>query len=178
MTTTETNLQRDAREMTESQARLRAEMAKSPQFVAMSEAAELTKDEQAVLDAAQAKVSEAEAAVGAAGLALNRARRGQAPVKEQDAKHPFGFFLKRPETHRAAAAALPGLTSDLAEARMAHQSAIRRYNALTADVNRARLERRRVAKVANAPQVGALESHADGWHTIDALARWSGKDAS
>ena len=151
---------------------------REPQFAAMDKAHARTKDEQAQLDAADAAVREAEAAVGAAGLAASRARRGLAPVREPNSKSPGGFFLKRPETHRAAHAAVPGLEADLSEARMALQYAIRRHNQTESAVNLARMERRQAAKLKYTPKPQPGRSQADGWGSVRAMNRWSGgKDA-
>ena len=157
--------------------RQRAEIAANPQLAAMAKANAMTKDEQAQIDAADAAVREAEAAVGAAGLAASRARRGLAPLLAQDGKRPGGFFLKRPETYRAARASLPALEADLSEAPMALQNAIRRRNGTVAAVNRARRERRQAAKLKHAPKPQPVRSRNDGWGSPRSMQGWSGRDA-
>ncbi len=150
MNVQETNLQRHAREMREAGERLSADQAKDPQQRAMAEAIRLTADERAALAGAQAAVDEAEAAVNAAGVTLDRARRGQAP--SYDRSEPFSFFKKSREAHRAVAdAAVPGLAIDLEEARSRLQQAIRRRNDTARRIELARMERRRLAKLAHTP---------------------------
>jgi hypothetical protein len=156
---TETNLQRTKRELGEGQARLRAEQMTDPQQAAMLKAGAPTKAELADLTEAEQAVRDAEAAVNAAGVALDRARRGMAPIEVPDPKRPFSFFHKRPETYRAAQEALPGLDRDLAEARMRLTNANRYLRQLTLKIYRDRQERRRVAKVAYAPPRAPAKLH-------------------
>lgn len=144
----------------------RAERAAVPQFVAMDAAMELTKDEKALLAAADAKVTEAKAAVGAAGVALKRAERGMDPTPAYDKSKPFSFFLKSPATYKAAKASLPGLKADVEEARTHHQNAIRRRNATERSINLARAERRRAAKAKHAPKREPVKSQGDKWMAL------------
>lgn len=106
--TPENNVQRHHREMAEARERLQAETATNPQFAAMSKAAQPTTAEREQIEAAEAAVTEAEEAVNAAGIALDRARRGMAPVRVPDNKRPFSFFERPAETYKAAREALPG----------------------------------------------------------------------
>ena len=165
----ETNMQRDAREMAEAQAQLRAETARDPMFGPMAEAMRVTAKEQAAIDAAQAAVAEAEAAVDAAGFTLARAERGQAP--SYDKQKPFSFFERSKSSHKAAAeAAVPGLRIDLEEARNRLQLAIRRRNDTTRRIELARMERRAQAKRRHAPPPVPVRSRSDRWS--------GGKDAA
>ena len=141
--------------------RLRAERAANPQWAAMDKAAQHTKAELAEIEAAKAKVSEAEATVEAAGSALAQAKLGMVATPTYDKAHPFSFFLKRPETYKAAAAAEPGLKADWEEARTHLTNANRRLNATTRSIDAKRSERRRAAKVANAPKAEPVVSRAD-----------------
>ena len=156
--------------------RQRAEIAANPQLSAMAKAHAITKDEQAQLDAADAVVAEAEAAVNAAGVNLNRARRGMAPIRAADAKRPFTFFQRRPETYRAAKESLPGLEGDVAEARVMLQTAIRRRNSAIRAINLARGERRTAAKLAHAPKPTPPEPRNTGWGSRAAMSRFGGEE--
>ena len=171
-TTSESNMQRAAREHREAQAQLMAESAKNPQFSAMAEAMRVTAKEQARIDAAQEAVAEAEAVVGAAGMTLLRAKRGIPPT--HDTKEPFSFFKRSMNSHKAARAALPSLEIDLREARDLLTNAIRRRNNVAREIEVARMERRRAAKAKHAPQPMPVASRGDGWV---ALARPGGKGA-
>lgn len=151
----------------------RAERNANPQFAAIAAAAQRTKDEQAQLDAADAAMREAEAAVSAAGLAVSRARQGLDATPMYDKQRPHSFFQKRPETYRAARASLPALEADLSEARLALQNARRRRNGTERTINAARAERRRAAKLKHAPKPAPAKSRGDRW-----IAFVGGKDAA
>lgn len=160
MNTPESNLQRHNREMRESIARLRAEEESNPQAKAIRAAMQLTKSEQAEIEASQAAVVEAERSVGAAMVALNRAQQAQEPPPRG-----FAFFEKSKGAHKAAAAAvsIPDLRVDLEEARNGLQAAIRRRNAVAARVDQARLQRRSEAKLKYAPKPVKPQSRGDRW---------------
>jgi len=143
-----------------------AERAAVPQLAAMDQAARHTKAESAELEAAEAKVRQAEAAINAAGVALARAERGMAATPTYDKAHPFSFFLKKPDTYKAAAAAHPGLKADWEEARTRLQNATRRLNATTRAIDLARAERRRAAKLAHAPKPEPVASRGDAWQML------------
>ena len=144
--------------------KLSAERAANPQSAAMDKAAAHTKAELAEIEAAEARVNEAEAAVNAAGIALAQAKRGMVATPTYDKGHPFSFFLKRPDTYKAAAAAEPSLKADWEEARTHLTNATRRYNATTRAIDAKRSERRRAAKLAHAPKREPAKSRRDGWY--------------
>lgn len=177
MTTTETNLQRDAREMTESQARLRAEMAKSPQFVAMSEAMKLTKVETEDLAKAEVAVTEAEQVVGQIAGQIQALRNGRTTKREfitPDGR-PLIQRLLDPKKAEAAAKELPELEHDLQGARGVLQAANRKRNRVLSALNAARMLRRQAAKARHAPPRPPVQSHGDWWASVDRIGR---KDAS
>lgn len=176
--TTETNLQQTVRQSREAYERLRADIAKNPQFAAMSQAAQRTADELSAIEAANAKLREADEAVTAAGLALLRARRGMATVEVYDTKRPFGFFQRKPDTYKAALAAVPALREDLNEARMQRQNALRRLNAKVAEVDAARAERRRLAKLAHGPKLKPVSLRPDQWSSMAGLKEWNGAEGA
>ena len=157
-----------------SKEREQAEIAANPQLAAMAKAHAVTKDEQGQLDAADATVAEAEAALNAAGINLDRARRGMAPIHVPDPKRPLRFFQRKPETYRAAKESLPGLEGDLAEARMQLQNAIRRRNATGRAIDQARAERRTAAKLKHAPKATPARPRNTGWGSMAAMSGWSG----
>ena len=146
--------------------KIRAERAAVPQLAAMDKAYQHTKAELAEIEAAKAKVSEAEAAVGAAGAALLQARRGMAATPTYDKAHPFSFFLKRPETYKAVAAAEPGLKADWEDAHTHLQNASRRLNATIRAIDAKRAERRWAAKLAHAPKPEPVVSRGDPYQKL------------
>ena len=156
----ETNLQRTMRENAEAAERYRAEQDRDPTQKAMREALKPTKAEIAEREAAEAAVLEAEQAVGAAMLALNRAEH----AKERPPRG-FSFFQISKDSHKAAAAtvAIPDLRVDLEEARSILGSAIKRRSAVAARIDAARMERRRAAKLKFAPAKVPVQSRADRW---------------
>ena len=141
--------------------RQRAERDANPQLAAMAKAMEPTKDERDRIATADQAVREAEEAVNAAGRTVAQAREGIPPT--YDKKRPFSFFERGLSTHKAARAALPALAIDLAEAQDLLQNAIRRRNAVSREVEEARMARRQAAKLKHSSKLEPVKSHGDRW---------------
>lgn len=142
----ESDLQREFREFAEASERYRTELARDPMQAAMLKAMAPTKAEAAELEAVQAAVVEAEAAVNNAAAALLRAEEARPAA-------PSGFdFFRKSRRAAVAAVSIPALKVDLHEARSMLQAAIRRRNEAAARIDQARMDRRSQAKLKFAPK--------------------------
>ena len=172
--TKETPLQREFREQTEAQARLRAQRDADPQAQAMDAAMRLTKVEQADLQKAEAAVSEAEAAVGRIIGQIQALRNGR--TVERTFVRPDGRSLVRrlldPAKASEAAKEIPELEQDLVGARSALQTAHRKRNRVLTAINQARMRRRAEAKARFAAPRQPVKSRGDWWSSTDRLDGW------
>lgn len=174
MTTTETPMQRMAREHRESLERARAAM--TPRELKVAKAFAATEKERDQLTRADGLLDQAKAEVDALlrrQAELEALTRNET-VLERSERGMARYVTRPPKGAAKAREELAEVQEQLEGARARLQSAIRSRNAAGRKVDAARFARRRQVLAETAPPSPAAQSRADRWTSTAALKRYDG----